>query len=738
MRDELIEVDTVSSSAAGTSLWDALQRRWLLALAVSVTVFAGMAFSTLKKTPRYQSETLILVDYNTSVSVLPTTGNNDSSTNYEDLSTEIQILRSRPLVSRAIKKLDAPYKNISVDEVVGNLDINQADEAGILIVSYSDTDRQKIKAVLEVLGETYVRYSSERKRSRATNAIRLIEAKLPEARQALDKSSSAIRLFRKRYGIVDPESYATTVSETQQTLQEQAQEAKIAVEQTQRQEQELRRQMAQVSQDSGTAIADSVLSEDLAYQNLVRQLQETEAEYAQERARLRDAHPKMIDLKIRRQQLLNLLQRQTQVVIGNQPSQIASKKSVFGDTKQSLANQLLQVQINLAVQSTRLNSIRQAQAEAANSFQQIPNLQQNYLKLQDEFKRNSQAVNDFLEKLQELRITEAQETSTWRVLEPPYLPSTPISPNLRQGLLLGLVAGGCLGVGAAVLLERLDQRVKGVEEAKEITRIPLLGAVPKINQKVLAPQNSHRIISQRYSRSPFSEALLSLALNLQSLDSSDKLKTLAFTSASPAEGKTTIIYNLGLVLADLGKRVLIVDANMYKPSIHTLIQKSNAFGLSTAIATDRSWRKLLHSSDSQKLDVLTSGPPSRNPIALLVSEKMKQLLDEWSQVYDYVLLDTPHIIGLTEAQSIASRVDGMILVVAIEICTRPAITRAMEILQGTHCNIVGLVVNLLKEGYKGYYQPTAEADSELTDDAIVNDRHKHRKGCRSRTYRIWQ
>lgn len=738
MRDELIEVDTVSSTSAGTSLWDALQRRWLLALAVSVTVFAGMAFSTWKKTPRYQSETLILVDYNTSVSVLPTTGNNDSSNTYEDLSTEIQILRSRPLVSRAIKKLDAPYKNISVNEVVDNLDISQTDEAGILIVSYSDTDRYKIKAVLEVLGETYVKYSSERKRSRATNAIRLIEAKLPEAKQTLDKSSSAIRLFRKRYGIVDPESYATTVAETQQTLQEQAQEAKIAVEQTQRQEQELRRQMAQVSQNSGTAITDAVLSQDLAYQNLVSQLQETEAEYAQESTRLRGAHPKMIDLKIRRQQLLNLLQRQTQRVIGNQPSQVASKKSVFGDTQQSLANQLLQVQINLAVQSTRLNSIRQAQAEAANSFQQIPNLQQNYLKLQDEFKRNSQAVNDFLEKLQELRITEAQETSTWRVLEPPYLPSTPISPNLRQGLLLGLVAGGCLGVGAAVLLERLDQRVKGVDEAKEITRIPLLGAVPKINQKVLAPQNRQRIISGRYSRSPFSESLLSLALNLQSLDFSDKLKTLAFTSASPAEGKTTIIYNLGLVLADLGKRVLIVDADMYKPSIHTLIQKSNAFGLSTAIATDSSWRKLLHSSDSQKLDVLTSGPPSQNPVALLVSEKMKQLLDEWSQVYDYVLVDTPHIIGLTEAQSIASRVDGMILVVAIEICTRPAITRAMEILQGTHCNLVGLVVNFLKEGYKGYYQPTAELESELTDDAIVNDRHKHRKGRRSRTYRIWQ
>ncbi len=783
----------------GADLWRALRKHWISAIAVASTVFVGVAFITLTKTPKYQSETLVLVDNQTSVPVLPNSQADGASYygNYQDqdLATEVQILRSGPLVARALEQLQSPYQDLSISQVVGSLDIQRAGEADVLIVSYTDTNPERAKAVLEALGTTYVNYSLERKRSQATNAIRFIEAKLPEARQTLNKSALEVRAFRQRYGIVDPDPYAEAVSMAKQTLQEEAKKAEISLNQIKTEEQVLRRQMAKVGQDPKTALADSVLSQDSTYQELVSRLRGIEIDYAQQSIHYQDNHPTLQDLRTARSKTLSLLQAQARRILGpavsqadlsrartSTPAGVSSQTAPIGansqasqpstpsradsgvaqstnqgtnpsggqsaastsratgsdlrSIQQDLAGRLLQVQTDLAVQATQLQSTRQAQAEVDKRFQQIPKLQQSYTELQRQFILNSKAVDQFLEKLQELRVTEAQETSPWRVLEPPYLPQNPISPNIQRSLLLGLISGGLLGVAVAVLLNRLDARLKDVEEAKELTGLPLLGAIPSIDMQVLAADRERHSLFQRRDLLPFTEALRSLALNLRYLGSSGHAKTFAFTSAFPTEGKTTVTYYLGLVLAELGRRVLIVDADMRKPAIHKLLRVPNAFGLSTAIATDSPWQELIHPGEAETLDlslrdikdetpadsssqsdllaqryqatirrpdVITTGPIPPNPSTLLGSEKMAALLSEWRQVYDYVLIDTPPIVGITDAQSIASQIDGMVLVTAMERSTRSAIARALEILEGSQCKIAGLVVNLLDKEHGGYH-----------------------------------
>src|SRR5512136_1869519 len=171
MRDDFVKLDTLSPPAGGTDLSDlgrTLRKRWLVVVAVGATVFGGVAFSTLTTIPKYQSETLILLDNKTAVPVVPILAGQDAAAG-KDLSTEIQILRSHSLVAKAISELQAPYKNVSVGEVADNLSIRQAGQADVLIVSYTDTDPQRAKAVLEALGSTYVDYSLERQRSQATN-----------------------------------------------------------------------------------------------------------------------------------------------------------------------------------------------------------------------------------------------------------------------------------------------------------------------------------------------------------------------------------------------------------------------------------------------------------------------------------------------------------------------------------------------------------------------------------------
>lgn len=740
--EEFAKFDATSQPSDGTNLWRALRRHWIPAIAIATTVFAGVALYTLTRTPKYQSETLILIANKTAVPVVASeegapAGSSSTEQMSADISTDIQILQSHALVTRSLKNLDPAYRDLSAQTVVENLSISQSEDANVLVVSYTDTDPARIKAVLEALGLTYVNYSQESRRSQATNAIRFIEQKLPEARQKLNRSTSEIASFRRAHGIVNPDAYAESASEVRRNLQQQAKAAEITLNQTKRQYQQLQRQITQAGQTPETTLADSVLSQDDTYQKLVNQLREIEAQYALEKTRFREDFPGIQNLKERRDKARQLLESQVQRALGGRPSIAAAKTSVAGDTQRNLANQLLQIQMNLAGQTTQLNKIRQAEGQAAKDFQQVPRLQQEFTELQRQYKLNSETVDQLLARLQELRIVEAQETSPWKILEPAYLPSQPVSPDVERNLALGLVCGVLLGIGTAFLLDRSNQRIKQIDEVRNLTWSPLLGVVPKVDEKTLSPSNGGQLFQRSNA---FTESIRSLALVLPFMNLEQGGGQLfALTSALPGEGKTTITYNLGLALSELGYRVLIVDADMHKPAIHRVAQLPNMRGLSTAISTNCPWQKLIQSSHSKHLnvashssetspvallqmsyesstvgksdyqlvlqppDVMTSGPLPPNPIAWLASSKMTELFDQWRQAYDYVLVDTPPIAGIADALSIATQVDKVILVVGVECSTRSALTRAVEILQGTQCKIAGLVVNFLGREHGGYY-----------------------------------
>ncbi len=715
MSDRLTRSDALSVPAQETDLSlsevrRTLRRQWKSALGVATAVFTGILLLTVMQTPKYRSETLILLSGRKTAPVAPGPEARQFYQSWyisKNFSTEIQILRSRALVARAVSQLQETYSNLSVSQVLRNLSISQIENADVLIVSYTDVDPQRAKAVLEALGAIYVDYSLERQRSQATNAIAFIDEQLPEAQKELDEAALTIRRFRESYRIVDPNAYALQVNQFMQSLEWQAQEEEIALSRTQRQYEQLRQQLVEAGQNPETALADAILSEDKVYQTLAGQLSEIESQYALARTRFRDIHPLVEDLRLQREEMENLLQGRTQEILESAVWQVdlgqAPPVSGVGATLQNLANQLLRVETELAAQQSRLEAIRRAEAQVAVNFQRIPQLQQAYAELQRQLQVKSQAVNYLLKRRQELEIAEAQEMAPWEVLESPYLPIAPFSPNVERNLLLGLVAGGLLGVGTAMLLQRIDQRVKQVEEVKQLTKLPLLGTIPKVEHPLVRaiadPEEHHN-----YQYSSFTEALRSLAMNLRYLvTETGRIKVLALTSAGSSEGKTTVTYNLAVVLAELGLRVLVVDGDMRKPRMHKLARQSNEAGLSTAIATDRAWSEIVQAGEVENLQIITSGPKPPNPVALLDSQKMKQLLNEWRQVYDYVLLDTPPIGVMADAQSLANQVDTAIFVAGMGRASRGAINYAMELLRGTRCNLAGFVANFVDKDHDHYY-----------------------------------
>ena len=728
MPADFVMGETDTRLGAGTDLSDLariLRRRWIQGSMVAVVVSGAITFWTISKTPIYQSETLILVDNKTTVPIVPNLTSPDISTT-KDFSTEIQILQSHSLVSKAISKLPDPYNNISVGDVAENLSIVQAGQADVLTVSYKDTDPHRVKAVLDALGSTYIEFNLERQRSQATNAIKFIQEQLPLAQKALNESTLAVQNFRQRYGIIDPDSYAGQISALQQDLQKQAQTAEVALNQTRSRYDELSRQIGAAGYNPKTALPNTILSQDEVYQKLAAQLKEIDAKYATESSRFLDSHPILEDLRTKRANLLFQMQERSQNILGNQVSQVDNTEvSGFGSIQQDLTKEMLKTRTEIVAQTSQLAKLLNAQVDLAKDFQKIPQLQQNYTELQRQLSVRSEAVNRFLEKLQALQITEAQETAPWKIIEPPYIPTTPISPNVNRSLLIALIAGLFSGAGAAVLLDRLDQRLKRVEEAKEVTGLPTLALMPKMEKQALRSSKSKNNANKDYNLSSLTHSLQSLALNLRYLSANGQIKTLSFTSATPGEGKSTLTYNLSLVLAELGYRVLIVDADMRKPTIHTFMQLHNGSGLSSAIATGQPWRQLIHTTDSGNLDVITAGPTPPNPVALLQSETMTQLINEWRKIYDYVLLDTTPI-SIADAQCVVSKVDATILVAAMEHCTRSALTHAVEVLRGNQCNLAGLVINRVNKlhGESYYY---SYYDSYYKESAnSSNNTHIHR------------
>ncbi len=714
MSSEIVteNIDIVSGESDLLDIGRNLLRLWKTAAIVTTTVFGAIALVTFLKTPEYKSQMLILMYREASVPDVPGLEGteNPNQRREEDLSTEIKILRSSSLVGKAVSYPETSFDELSTEDVIRDMSIRQAGDADVLIVSYEDTNPQRAQKLLEILGSTYVDYSLERQRSQATNAIKFIDEQLPQAQNALNETASNLRSFRERYGIVEPETHAAEVSEIQQSLLQKKQEVEIALSSNQRQSQELRQQLEKAGQKPQAAIANLVLSEDPYYQDLAHQLTELESDLALELTRFQDNHPSVERLRNRRDKIRSLLRERTQSILGTATSQIdINQVAGYGETHQELTDKLLDVETELAAQENQLQAIYKAQAEVAAQFQQIPQIQQVYTELQRQLEVRSQAVNDLLEKRQELRIAEAQEIAPWEILEPPFLREDPVSPNIPRNLIMGLLAGGLLGIGAALVQEKFNQKVKRVKDLKQLTKLSLLGSIPYAGRHMAGVSITQTSHSKNAQKQAFTESLRALAMNLRYLGAAiNRIKVLALTSAVSSEGKTTIAYHLGVVLAELGQRVLVVDADLRQPTLHLLAGLNNHVGLTTALTSENPWHSLIQRGKIQAPDIISSGPIPNNPVALLNSQKMRELINEWRQTYDCVLIDTPAVSGVADTQGLASYVDSTIFIAGMECATHEEIARSLEVLRTNRCTLAGVVANFVRKehGHSYSYQPS--------------------------------
>jgi len=302
----------------------------------------------------------------------------------------------------------------------------------------------------------------------------------------------------------------------------------------------------------------------------------------------------------------------------------------------------------------------------------------------------------------QIRIAEAQATNNVVIAKPAVAPLSPIRPRTMTNVLLALIVGGMLAVGAAFLVEYLDDTVKSPDDVTRVTGLSTLGAIARLKD---AAGTQRQLIAWVQTKAPETEAFRTLRTNIQFSSVDKPIRTLLVTSSGPGEGKSTTAANLAVVMAQTGQKVILVDTDLRRPVIHKTFGVPNNVGITTALLAgqDIDLAAYVQPTEIENLTILTSGPIPPNPSELLGSHRMAHVIEQLSQAADLVIFDTPPVLVVTDASVLGRQVDGVLLVADAGGTREQALVQTVGELRKTGVNILGIALNRLDSRSRGYY-----------------------------------
>lgn len=684
--------------------WLVLKRRWLPAAGVLSTVVAMSTLYALTQSPSYEAKGKLLIQTDRSSAL---TGLNPGSdlgqvtTLYSQnnpLDTQAEILKSIPVVEEAIEALDLrddEGERVKPLDAIERLGVKSVPGTDVLQVSYESADPELSAAVVNAVMESYTRKNIADNRAETIAAREFIQQQLPIAEDAVNDAEIALRDFKEANQIVALDQEAASTVTTISGLENQIAQTQADLVSATAQSLELRRQ---VGMNPEQAVNLSRLNQAPGVQESLTNLQDIQSQLSVARTQYRDNHPTVTSLVRQESSLLALLQQRVAEVLGD-GSAVSVGDLQLGTLRQDLTADLVQAEVTRLGLEQRLASL----TGTRNAFQQQANTFPSLEKTQRDLERQLQAAQTtyeaLLTRLQEIRVAENQNIGNAQIIETADAPEESVGTSAKLILAAGVVAGSLLAIATAFLLDLMDGSIKTVKEAQELLGYKVLGVIPKFSRQSGTPPSdvtplwtANRIIVHEAPQSPVSKAYQMVQANLQCLCAEHGLKTLAVSSSVAGEGKSEVCANLAMTMAQVGQQVLLVDANMNDPVQHHLWNLNNTVGLSNIIINQADAATAVQAV-SPNLSVLPAGMIPPNPLSLINSQAMRQLLDRWSKDYDVVLLDTPALSGNADAATLAKGVDGCVLVARPGTVTGESAKASREFLERFHVNVLGMVVN---------------------------------------------
>lgn len=689
-----------------------LYRRRYIAATAFVAVVLVVALQTFTAVRIYSGSARILIERENPNVVSFKEVLDQSTLNDDYYETQYQILRGRGLARRTLDALDLwdhPHFNpaprwtirrvvmLPLDTIVGWFEPGvppQAAEAGetaaqaavidrllsdltieavrfsrLVDISFASPNPALAADVPNALAAEYIKQSVELRSSTTKEASNFLERQLEEQRQKVEGSEQALQAYRERTDSV-------SVQERQSIVVQKLEDLNTAVTRanTVRIQKEAAYNQARSAQEN-PALIDSL---PLILSNTFVQQQKTElAQLQRQRAQLSEKlgpnHPDMVKIG---------------VAIQNAEAKIQAEiTQILNGTRQEF-------EAAQAEERTLTNALNQQKQEA----QVLNRSGIQYGVLERDAEANRQMFEALLQRTQETGVSEELQAGNIRIVDRAEVPSSPVSPDVLNNLFMALLGGLTLALGLAFGFEYADDRIKNPDELKKQLGLPFLGMVPKLFDKsITAP-----LVSDGTS-SAFSEAFRSIRTNVLFSCADEGGRLIVITSSVPGEGKTAVSTNLAATLAQAGHRVLLIDGDMRKPRVHDVFKLFAAPGLSDFLVGTVAASDAIKESKVPSLWVMPAGTCPPNPAELLGSKRFKDFTAFLLQHFDWVLVDTPPVMAVTDASVVANLSQGVLFVVGAEMTSRRIAQRAVEQLELSQAKFLGAVLNRVDLQHNAYY-----------------------------------
>jgi polysaccharide biosynthesis transport protein len=709
--------------------WLVLRRRWLIISGMAVSTAALAGASAYSEKPQYKAQGQLLVQ-SSRTGFLTGVGERIGSLESlkregNPLDTQAVVVQSLPLIQEVIQKLnlrdakgqllDAEDLKLKVETVVGT---------DVLKVSYASGDPKQASAVVNELMKAYIASNVGTNRAEAKSAGEFIEQQLPRAQADLEAAAEALQGYQNDNRIFSLEKESLATVDTLKTLADQINQSRSQLAEVSAQQNLLDRR---VDMPVEQAIDSASLSQLPSVQSALGDLQKIQTQLATERTRYRAGHPSVVAIERQEAALKSVLQERIgNAVPGNDGVEASDLQ--MSTLRQKFTADAVQLQAQRLGLEQKVATLTQLQGAYRDRASTIPNLVKNQDALERRLNIAKKTYETLRTRLQDIRVAESQTVGNARIIQEARTPKKAGSSKKPVYIGGGLAVGLMLGLAAAFLLDLIDRSLKSVKEAQSFFGYSLLGLIPRFKTHEAAlPMDlsltgiSPRVVTATGPRSIIHEAYRMFQANLKFTSLDKKTRTILITSSISGEGKSEVAANLATTLAQSGKKVLLVDVNMRLPNQHHLWGMLNSMGLSNVIVDPEDLPQAIQEI-TQNLSLLTSGVMPPDPLTLLESDAMTQLMQKVSQQYDYVLLDGPSLVGMADAGILGKLADGVILVVRPGIVTSVGARAAKELLRRSNSNVLGIVangVNLKQEPDSYFYYTSNTAGAEATTVSLV-------------------
>ncbi len=662
-------------------LWRAIVRRRSLALAIFAIFVAFVLLFTLLQPRAYTTQTKMIVgsaNYDGSsagpgaTSSLPVLNFLLGSSTAQTSETYAELIQQLPVANIVGRDLKL---NVDGETLLSKVKVRPVPDTAILAINASWSDPQMSARIANAFAAVFVQQERQLVTRQADGAIHFLQQQLPEAEARMTAAQSALSAYQARSKIVDLPAQTTSLIATQATLDAKAQTTELEGRQAAA---SLETVMAELAATPKTVVGQQNIAANPVSATLATQIATLQSQLTAARAQYTDDYPTVIQL---RSQLA-----EAQRELKGQPSQVlAGTNTIPNPLYQQLAQQAAQLQATVNASQAQMDTLARQQADARPALARLPEQARRITDLQ----RNAKSAQDVFDALQRKyqdatisKTTAISDVSITQVADPLSATKT---PNLTLNLLLGIVVGLALALAAVFIAEFFDDRFRTEEDVKTRLGMPVLATIPQLTTgstkdntwvKPLSVESFYQLVaSLRYS-------------------SNTPPRTIAFTSPDQGDGKSTVAVNTALSMGMMKARVLVIDADLRRPSVHRKLDINNDEGLSDVLVGVARFADVIRTTEHPGVSVITSGRPAPNPVALLQSDGFDRLLKSAAERFDYVIVDGPALRSIVDGIVLGNKVDGTVLVVSSQRSEARSVKTALARLHSVgSINLLGVVLN---------------------------------------------